>query len=131
VEFRYRHDPEEADDAPLSATVDVKLRHNDRDYSCRAVLDSGSAFSTITEAARQALGPRRSGERPRVFGATDTKGRDLPLYKVDALYFAGVVYSQFELTALPGSSSIMLIGRDILNNHRTLLDGPEEEFTIE
>ena len=128
-ELPYRHDPEEPEDAPSSPIVEIVLRHKNKQFKCLAVLDTGTAYSTITEAARQALGPRKSGDRP-VIGATEDDGDEYPLYKIDELYFGGRAYSQIELTHLQTSTRIMLIGRDILNDHEILLDGPQEKLTL-
>jgi hypothetical protein len=130
IEEGYRHDPEEGDDAPLAPIVEITLRHRNRNFICRALVDSGSAFSTITEDARQALSPKKSGDR-YLAGATDKEGDDYPMYKVDALYFAGVEYTQFELTHLGTATGLALIGRDILNRHTALMDGPNQRLTID
>jgi hypothetical protein len=129
-DFPYRKDPEEADDAPPGPLVNIVLRHKHRDFPCTALLDTGAAFSTITEAARQFLGPKRSGER-RVRGATENDSNEYPMYRVDALYFAGLEYSQFELTHLQTSTRIVIIGRDILNQRQILLDGPNTTLSID
>lgn len=130
MEERYRQDPEEPPSSPSSPIVDIVLRHNNRHFRCMAILDTGTGYSTITKRALQILAPDRDGDLTMA-GATDNEADDYPLYKVDSLFFCGVEYRQVQLVDCMTATRMSLIGRDILNKHQILLDGPLLRLTVD
>ena len=120
----YRQDPEEQG-APLAPMIEITLKHNNHNRQYLAIIDSASAITTITAQALQELQPRKKGER-KLAGATDDKADDYPLYKIDAVYFAGREYRHFELVYLKTKTRVIVVGRDILNAHEILFDGPQQ-----
>lgn len=127
LDTAYQFDPEEQG-APSAPMTRVTLLYANRRISCLAILDSGSAITTLTEEARKALAPMVNGRR-RVGGATKAP-EYYPLYLVEKLYFSNREYTNVSLVCLPSSTKVMLIGRDILNHHEILLDGPQEHMTV-
>jgi len=127
IDTDYQFDPEERD-APSAPMTRVTLIYENRKITCLALLDSGAAITTITEEARRALAPMRNGER--LVGGATKSAEFYPLYLVEKLYFSNHEYSNLSLVRLPTDSKIMLIGRDILNKHEILLDGPQEHMTV-
>jgi hypothetical protein len=124
----YRRDSDCGPRAPIAPIIEVVLTHNNRTKRCLALIDSGSPISTITDEARQILQPKKRGQE-RLSGATDKQSDEYDFYFVDVV-FAGTLYEQHPLYYLRTSHQAMLIGRDILNSHAALLDGPKLEFSI-
>jgi hypothetical protein len=129
-ESLYRRDPDsrrpEAPDAPM---IEVVLTYNNRSRRCLALIDSGSPISTITAAVRQQLQPKKKGQ-DLISGATDKRSVLYSFYWVDVT-FAGTQYQNHPLYDLETSAEVMIIGRDILNAHNVLLDGPARQVSID
>jgi len=124
----YRRDPDSREGLPLAPMIEVLLTYNNRSKRCWALIDTGSPISTITAEMRQQLQPKKKGQ-DSLSGATDKRSQLYFFYWVD-VNFAGTLYSNHPLYDLETSHEAMIIGRDILNNHPTILDGPNREITI-
>jgi|KBSMisStandDraft_5_1062788.scaffolds.fasta_scaffold57643_2 hypothetical protein len=128
IDIDYQFDPEERN-APSAPMVRITLMNDNRTHKCLALLDSGSGITTITEETLKILRPKRKSDR-LVAGATGG-AEAYPQYLIEKLYFSDREYSNRLLVFLKTSTRVMIIGRDILNNHHVLLDGPEEHLTAD
>ena len=113
---------------PPAPFVTVRVRHlvyQERVQELRAKLDTGADVSSIPEATAATLGLR---EAARLF-ATGFDGRITQV----ALYAAQIDLPngqsvQLNVAGIP--SDYALLGRDILNQLRLLLDGPAHTLEI-
>ena len=128
-EGQYRQDPDSGPRAAVAPMIEVVLTYNNRSSRCWAIIDSGSPISTITAEVTSATSAEKKGE-DEVSGATDNRSLPFSFYWVD-LTFAGTQYSNHPLYDLRTSHRAMIIGRDILNAHGIILDGPHREFSID
>jgi len=92
----------------------------------QALIDSGASGTTIPETLVPKLALRKISE-------IDTSGYDgrtarRSIYSAD-IVFLGFVFSKHPVVAVPRDYA--LIGRDILNRYKTILDGPRLEFAVE
>ena len=103
----------------------VKLSFNGKNVSEIALLDTGSDITTLTQRVVRTLGLNPIGEIP-VVGATGASELR-SLYRAN-LDFLGKTYRNQGLTLL--NVSYILIGRDILNEWVTTLNGPRLTFWL-
>jgi hypothetical protein len=94
------------------------------------MLDSGAEYTSVPITIVNAFALEQRGE-VSVDGATGTSELQ-GLYRVN-LEFLGIVYGYHLVIGGtgPASEEYILIGRDILNRHRILLEGPQQQFTID
>ena len=94
-------------------------------YSCLAILDTGAEISAIPRDAVVAL---RLAEAQRVIaGSWDGSRSEVSTFVVQLEFAEGVV-PLLEVAAAERATA--LIGRDLLNAWRLLLDGPALDFEI-
>lgn len=94
-----------------------------------ARIDSGSCITTITQKVVTRLTLQKIGEIQAVGALSgDRDERMIPLYHADLELF-NTTFSQHPIYLIP--RPYMLIGRDILNLYKLILDGRNLEFTIE
>ena len=110
---------------PPAAALTVTLYFNRKSVSEVALIDTGSGITTVTDRVVRALGLNPIGEI-LVRGATGPSEQKR-LYRAD-LDFCGSRYKNHGLTLL--NASYMLVGRDILNDWITTLDGPKLKFWL-
>ena len=111
--------------SPPAPALTITLHFKRKSVSEIALLDTGSDITTITDRAVRTLGLNPIGEIT-VSGATGSSAQKR-LYRAD-LHFFGIRYRNHALTLL--NTSYMLIGRDILNEWITTLDGPKLRFFL-
>ena len=115
---------------PPAPMCTVTVRFGGKSVEVLALIDSGADATTIPKRVYDELAPPQYSAAI-VFGATTKKKedeRERPIYAVE-VEFMGIRQAIFAVY-LP-ERPYMLIGRDILNHHELLLDGPQLQFTIE
>lgn len=91
-----------------------------------ALLDSGASRTCIPQSVALALSLKKRGEVP-VGGATAPEDKLLPRYVVDLTFFG----QSFTASPVLGiSKAYALVGRDILNEYTTCLDGPALQLSL-
>ena len=109
---------------------EIQLSWNGQTQTIPALIDSGASGTLIPRAAALALNLRQVGER-RASGAFGPANMTR-LYVVN-VNFLGITFPNHPVAAPgpPGDRAYALIGRDILNRHETVLNGPRLQFTIQ
>ena len=120
--YPYRSRPAEPD-AP---ECDITVSWNGRSLRVPALIDSGAGVTTIPVSVVSNLGLQQVGE---VFlrGAQGPRQKRW-IYRI-TLDFLGNVFVGHPVVAL--DRDFILLGRDLLNRHRLLLDGPQLSFSID
>ena len=114
---------------PLAGIIDVVLLHQNKSHVYSALIDTGSPISTISAKALQFFRPTKWG-RKQVRGATELGADYCDIYRIDEVHFAEATYRNHPLFAVSSRDEEMIIGRDILQFHMTLFDGPNEELEV-
>ena len=96
-------------------------------FSVPALIDSGADQTCIPGDKCRALGPVVKARPIRVIGPTSSKR--LVACDVDLLV-GGTLFASLEVIVLE-HLQYALIGRDILNRYKLILDGPNLEWTVE
>ena len=109
-----------------SPVLMVTLRFGRRSLPVLAVLDSGADGTTIPQIAVNHLKPQKVREVVVEDANGNAVRRQMYILDVD---FAGTEYQNHPVILLP-TRSYMLIGRDILRNHRIVLNGPQSFLEI-
>lgn len=93
-----------------------------------ALIDTGADFSVIPHKVAILLGLRQFSEK-EVIGSMGGDPQTRPIFKAD-LTFLDFSISNQPLVSLERRIH-MLIGRDILNQYKTVFDGPNLQFNFE
>ena len=109
--------------APVSK---ITISWQGKNRTVDALIDSGASITCIPEHIVLALSLRKIREIP-VSGATTGQKIPRPYYVVD-LRFLGFSFPANPVLSMP--KRYALIGRDILNQYTTTLDGPALQFSI-
>ena len=92
----------------------------------QALIDSGASGTTIPDKLVSKLALRKIGETKASGYNGQVERRNI--YSADIL-FLGFTFNKHPVVAVPRTYA--LIGRDILNRYKTILDGPRREFAVE
>jgi Retroviral aspartyl protease. len=116
---------------PPSPICSVTLSYDDRSGDYGAILDSGADFTCVPAGIVRALALRKITDID-VGGSTNKNFQKRGVYRVN-LEFLGFVIAHHRIVSIEGAGvgDYILIGRDILNRYRLLLDGPALSFTIQ
>ena len=99
-----------------------------KSFPVKALIDSGAAATTITTEAVEELEIEAKGDMP-VGNASGTE-KDTPFYIADVEVF-GQKYPRTKLYLMDPKREYILLGRDILNEHRIHLEGPDLRFFVD
>ena len=92
-----------------------------------ALIDTGADFSVIPHKVAVLLGLRQFSEKEVIGSMGDSQTR--PVFKADLTFLDSSISNQ-SLVSLERRIH-MLIGRDILNQYKTVFDGPNLQFNFE
>lgn len=114
---------------PPAPGCSVTLSYDDRSGDYEAIIDSAADITAVPAHIVKALGLRKIAEI-EIGGSTDRDFRKQSVHRVN-LEFLGLVFAYHKIVSLEGAGigDHILIGRDILNRYRVVLDGPTREFT--
>jgi hypothetical protein len=116
----------------------VILSYDAHEKSWLAILDSGADYTSIPIDIVSEFALDQLGE-VEVLGATGSAPDGAP--EIQGLYLVNIEFPEFPTFTVaahlvlggtgPAARDFVLIGRDILNRHRILLSGPENQFTVD
>jgi|SRR3990167_9042766 len=106
---------------------DIALSWRGKTVTVTALVDSGASGTLIPRSAVDDLALAKIGERG--VRGIDSPSRLKPMYRVN-IDFLGLLLENHAVTLLE-DREFALVGRDILNRYRTLLNGPALEFSVE
>ena len=105
--------------------MDLRVSWHGNTRSMLGLLDSGADQSIVPDQVARALGLTQIDE----VDVEDANGGS----ERRAVYAADLEFDGHSVTALPMAGTdypIVLLGRDVLNGFRAVLDGPAQEFTL-
>lgn len=111
---------------PPAPECDVTLSWNGKRITVPALIDSGAGITTIPALIIPSLSLQQVGEM-FVRGAQGPRQRR-GIYRA-TIEFLGITFDGHPVVAL--DKGLMLVGRDILNQHRLVLDGPQLTFSVD
>jgi predicted aspartyl protease len=111
---------------PDAPECDVTLSWNGRSITVSALIDSGAGLTTIPASVISSLSLQRVGDM-FIRGAQGPRQKR-GLYRAN-IEFLGIAFDNHPVVELDRNE--MLVGRDILNKHRLLLDGPQLSFSLD
>ena len=118
--IRYAYNAQKQPPAPFVLVTVRHPRHGTEARDVPVQLDTGADRSLVPQAIVDALGLEYSGSLP--VGGVGGKVEELALYTAE-LRIHTLSPRVIEVFAHPGEPWVLL-GRDVLNVHRLLLDGP-------
>src|SRR6267143_5104379 len=110
---------------PAAPACNITVSWNGRNETVLALIDSGAAGTTIPASIAKKLGLAIRNKQ-EVSGATG--GSKMVNEHVVNLHILGLPFPSHVVWGLP-DRPYALIGRDILNRYKTILDGPTSEYS--